>query len=268
MERLIFADSCTSKASALSDGFSKKGVWNAININSIYDVIKSLLNKVKETMENKDDLIDPNQQHIGNFIKKLHSFFTEIFLGKDQCYRSHNFNEEIKKCHELTKDMLDWYKKTNNAREYYEMSQSYKSMIKFSNTHLAHCGKDQLEETHVTGNLFRLQLITEEVEIKSEIKNLTDDLSDFNQWKNERIKIFQGAISSVLDKFRNKPEILFELVKLVALVKSTDKNNKHASFYQEFSTNLGLEEQESKKRCMPFGQMNGRKDDRFFSSSN
>ena len=65
----------------LSDGFSKKGVWNAINIDSIYDVIKSLLNKVKETMENKDDLFDPNQQHIGNFIKKLHSFFTEIFFG-------------------------------------------------------------------------------------------------------------------------------------------------------------------------------------------
>jgi CRISPR/Cas system CSM-associated protein Csm4 (group 5 of RAMP superfamily) len=36
-------------------------------------------------------------------------------------------------------------------------------------------------------------------------------------------------------------------VKLVALVKSTDKNTKLDSFYQEFPTNLGLEEQESKE---------------------
>jgi hypothetical protein len=213
-------------------------------------------------MNEIDNLKDQEQQYIVNFIKKLHSFLADGESNKL------GLKEGIKTCHELTKGKLDWYKKENKAIGYCEMSQSYKSMMKSSIELLEHCDKGQLKDINVTANLFRLQLITDEGKIKPEIEKLTKNLSDFNQWKNEGIAIFKDAIFSILNKFRDKPEILFELVKLVALVKSMDKNNKLDSFYLQFSTNLGSKADESKETLYVLWKNAWKEDDRFFSPSN
>jgi hypothetical protein len=129
--------------------------------------------------------------------------------------------------------MLNFYLKEKNAEGYCAINECYQLVLPFRFKEQSHW-KEPLQKANFYASLFRVKLSGNKDQIKSNIEKITSHLTNIQLWQDTPKDILKDAIFHLSDKFSEDSESLFEVIRLVALIKLYDTKSSFEDFYPNF----------------------------------